>query len=130
MDDYPSKAYCDPYDLAVLEIPATSKAMRMCIRPGVEVCSDSTHQAGKVIEIIRSHRGIPVCVKVLNESYGYDYIEMSNITLYEPYDYDSLYTADDVREFAGWDLSWDEYLKIVSEEGECPSGGCLVGGAV
>lgn len=116
--NYPAKSHCDPYDIAVMNLSAENKAIRMAIEPGCEVYSEKTHQAGKVVEVIRSYRGVPVCVKVENKGYGFDYIEISNITFYEPYSYESLYTSEDIFDFAEMKISWEEYLDIMDAEAD------------
>ena len=120
--NYPAKDRCDFYDIAVMNLPAENKAMRMSIEPGCHVYSEKTAQSGDVIEVIRSHRGVPVCVKV-DSGYGTDYIEISNITFYEPYSYRSYYTSEDIFAFAEMKCTWEEYLEMVAEEAALPNDG-------
>lgn len=78
------------------------------------VVSEGTHQWGSIVEIIRDRYGIPACFKV--EPYGYtednpadwtyDYIPVSEVTLYEPWNADGYgYGLD----YSGdWDEDFEE----------------------
>lgn len=88
------------------------------VTPRCRVEAEYTHQWGSIVEIIRDRYGIPACFKV--EPYGYtednpadwtyDYIPVSEVTLYEPWG----------AEGCGYGLDysgdWDEDLK--EEAGE------------
>lgn len=78
---------------------STRRCMRYFIGNRCHVESQIAHTAGEVVDVIRNHDGVPVCVKI-DTGRGYcDYLEMSLIDFYEPYTRENYYTYHDELEF-------------------------------
>lgn len=80
------------------------------VTPKCQVEAEYTHQGGSIVEIIRDRYGIPACFKVEPYRYNkdkspgwtYDYIPVTEVTLYEPWDAEGYGYGFDYSD------SWDE----------------------
>lgn len=98
-------------------LTAHEKAIRYYIKPKCEVEAERMHQGGVVEKVFRNRQGVPVCVKVRDHE-GVDYIEMSEITFYEPWDrtcwgtaeqeFESFHCPDDDEEDEDWNKEEDD----------------------